>query len=64
MTNELILTKQMLRPHTRALGTEIRIKMSQRHPWDVFLLLPSIMTSSEELERLKKWDIKVGLNSY
>lgn len=54
----------MLRPHTRALGTEIRIKMSQRHPWDVFLLLPSIMTSSEELERLKKWDIKVGLNSY
>lgn len=37
--------------------------MSQRHPWDVFLLSPSIMTSSEELEKAKngvlKWVEKV-----
>lgn len=43
----------MLWPHRRALGTEMRITMSQRHPWGVFLLPPSIMTS-EELEKQKK----------
>lgn len=51
----------MLLPHTRALGTEIRIDMSQRHPQQIlFLLSPSIMTSYEELEKAKVCEIKVA----
>lgn len=55
----------MLLSHTKALGTEKRNNMFQRHPQQIlFLFPPSVMTSYEELEMAKLCEVWVGLNSY